>query len=139
MSVKEKIRDIAVKAGEKAADRGPQCNQITSSITWKNRKYTFVVCAKSKAKAARKITAAQLNAKVKTDAEQAVLIDCTGGESCGDTQECLPGDLVYNAARTHGPVCRPTGPGTCTPPETEWTCDVWADVTASKQCGCKLP
>ena len=139
MSVQETMDKIESKGGKKAAARGPQCNQITSSIAWKNRKYNFVVCAKSAAKAARKVTAAQIDAKAKADAERAVLIDCVGGESCGDTQECLPGDLVYNVRRTHGPVCRPTGGGACVAPETEWTCDVWADVTATKQCGCKVP
>jgi hypothetical protein len=135
--VKERRKETPITKGG-----GPQCNQISSAIAWKNRKFSFNVCATNAAKAAQKVTPAEIKRVVEAVAGAAVIIDCSSGESCGDTQQCLEGDLACNINVTRGPaagLCRPAPGGNCTAPETYWVCDIWANVDASKQCGCRVP
>lgn len=126
------------KAGPRK-EAGPKCNLIESTISWKNKKYSFTVCARDKTAAANKIVPALYVPDITADADSAVVIDCSSGEGCGDTQKCLPSDLACAIVKTRGPVCAPTGKGSCTAPEVEFACDIWVNVDAGRKCGCKVP
>ena len=133
--------DRTLKRGG-AARKGPQCNQIAGSVAWKNRKFSFRVCAASAEKAAGKVTDALIKQKVEDEARKAIGLDCSDGQGCGDTQKCLPGDVACQTTVTKKPAaasCRADPNATCTAPETGWICDIWADVTATQQCVCKVP
>jgi hypothetical protein len=136
MQSKEKSAERVTRM--RAKPKGPQCNQIQGSIRWKNRKFTFTVCATDAEKAAGKVTAL-IQSEVTDKAKAAIGLDCSGGEGCGDTQACLPADPVCNINVKKGPTCQAGGGATCTAPETSWVCEIWADVVASQQCGCKVP
>src|SRR5262245_48163682 len=104
------------------ADRPPQCNQIKNKVAWKNKKFTFKVCATDAKKAAEKVTEQMMDDAIVNATKVAVKPDCSGASGCGDTQQCQEQDIVWRKKEvTKKPAaafCRPDATATCPAPET---------------------
>lgn len=122
-----------------------QCNQITGSVSWKNRLFTIPVCAKTAAKAAQNVSKAKISEVVVAEAQRTIgPLGCATGSGCGDAQICVEGALTFTDPQIDQPAaaanCRNTGKiGPCNNGETVWECDVRVSVDAAKQCGCEKP
>jgi len=144
MQIKDEAADISRKGEAKAKGDVIQCNQISGGVTWRNRKFSISVCAATPQAAAQAIANKDIEDAVKHAVEAAIGLDCSDGEGCGDTQECVRDDvqIVGNIQIVQRPAaarCRPNPGMECPDGETGYTCDFRAHVRAQQQCACKVP